>query len=369
MADLFEPLQIRGVKLPNRIVVSPMCQYSSVDGFADDWHFVHLASRAVGGAAVVFTEAAAVVPEGRITPQDLGIWKDQHIPVLARIARFIEGQGSIPGMQIAHAGRKASTTRPWEGGTGIPRERGGWTPVAPSAVRFSDTYPNPRELTPEEIRGLAFSFAEAAERALDAGFRVLEIHSAHGYLFHEFLSPLSNLRQDCYGGSFENRTRLLREAVGAVRTKWPAELPLFVRISSTDWTEGGWDIDQSVELARALKQLDVDLVDCSSGGNVATAKIPMGPGYQTPFAERIRRDAGIMTGAVGLITSPIQAEHIIHTGQADLVFLAREMLRDPYWPLRAARELGAAVPYPVQYARSGPQGTPIRKPINTKEDG
>jgi 2,4-dienoyl-CoA reductase-like NADH-dependent reductase (Old Yellow Enzyme family) len=267
-------------------------------------------------------------------------------------------------MQIAHAGRKASTSLPWEGSVGIADERGGWTPVAPSAVRFSETYREPRELSADEICGLAGAFAAAAGRALEAGFRILEVHAAHGYLFNEFLSPLSNLRHDRYGGSFENRTRFLRETVEAVRIKWPAELPLFVRISSTDWVEGGWDIDQSVELARALKSLDVDLIDCSSGGNIGAAKIPLGPGYQTPFAERMRREAGIMTGAVGLITSPVQAEHIIRTGQADLVFLAREMLRDPYWPLRAARELGVAVPYPVQYGRSGPPGTPVRK----KED-
>lgn len=362
--QLFNPLQIRGVTLPNRIVVSPMCQYSSVDGFADDWHFVHLGSRAVGGAGVVFTEAAAVVPEGRITPQDLGIWADDHIPVLARIARFVKSQGSIPAMQIAHAGRKASTTRPWEGTVGIPPESGGWTPVAPSPVPFSDTYIPPRELTAEEICSLIGAFVAAAERVLEAGFRILEIHAAHGYLFHEFLSPLSNLRHDCYGGSFENRVRFLCETVAAVRSKWPADLPLFVRISSTDWVEGGWDIDQSVELARKLKPLDVDLVDCSSGGNVANAKIPLGPGYQAPFAERIRRDTGILTGAVGLITAPLQAEHIIRTGQADLVFLAREMLRDPYWPLRAARELGSAAPYPVQYLRSGPPGSPIRRKVD-----
>ncbi len=364
MPNLFDPLQIRGVTLPNRIVVSPMCQYSSVDGFANDWHFVHLASRAVGGAGLVFTEAAAVVPEGRITPRDLGIWSDSHIPALARITQFVLDQGGIPGIQIAHAGRKASTSRPWEGSVGIPEERGGWIPVAPSAVRFSETYLNPRELSTEEIRGVVASYAAAAERALDCGFRVLEIHAAHGYLFHEFYSPLSNLRRDCYGGSFDNRTRILRETVQAVRSKWPAELPLFVRISSTDWAEGGWDIDQSVELARILKPLEVDLIDCSSGGNIATAKVPLGPGYQTPFAERIRRETGMMTGAVGMITSPTQAEHIVRTEQADLVFLAREMLRDPYWPLRAARELGVAAPYPVQYARSGPPGSPVRK----KED-
>lgn len=361
MAKLFEPLKIRGVTLPNRIIVSPMCQYSSTDGFANQWHFVHLASRAVGGAGVVFTEAAAVSPEGRITPQDLGVWSDDHIPELSRIARFIKSQGSVPGMQFAHAGRKASTSRPWEGSTEIKPDAGGWTPLAPSALRFSDTYPSPRELTPTEIRGVADAYVAAAGRALQAGFRLIEIHAAHGYLFHEFLSPLSNRRTDCYGGSFENRTRALLETIEAVRGKWPADLPIFVRISSTDWTDGGWDIDQSVELSRALKRLDIDLIDCSSGGNVPVAKIPLGPGYQTPFAERIRREVGILTGAVGMITSPVQAEHILSTGQADVVLLAREILRDPYWPLTAARELGAAVPYPVQYARSGPHGTPIRQ--------
>jgi 2,4-dienoyl-CoA reductase-like NADH-dependent reductase (Old Yellow Enzyme family) len=361
MPSLFDSLTIRGVTLPNRIAVSPMCQYSSTDGFANDWHFVHLASRAVGGAGVVFTEAAAVTPEGRITPHDLGIWSVGHIPALSHIAHFVAGQGSIPAIQIAHAGRKASTSRPWEGSAGLPPERGGWQPVGPSPLPFSDTLLQPRELTTDEIRCLALSFATAAERALDAGFRIVEIHAAHGYLFHEFYSPLSNRRQDAYGGSFENRTRFLRETVTAVRKKWPAELPLFVRISSTDWAENGWDIEQSVELARQLKRLEVDLIDCSSGGNLATAKIPLGPGYQTPFAAQIRHQVGILTGAVGLITSPLQAEHILRTGQADLVLLAREMLRDPYWPLRAARELGVPVPYPAQYARSGPPGSPIRK--------
>ena len=360
MAKLFEPLKMRGLTLPNRVIVSPMCQYSSTDGFANDWHFVHLATRAVGGAGVVFTEAAAVTAEGRITPQDLGIWSDDHIPELSRIARFVRSQGSVPAMQLAHAGRKASTSRPWEGGTEIKPDVGGWTPVAPSAIRFSDSYPTPRELTIAEIHGVAEAYVAAAGRAREAGYKLIEIHAAHGYLFHEFLSPLSNRRHDCYGGAFENRIRALLETVEAVRAKWPADFPIFVRISSTDWTDGGWDIEQSVELARALKRLEVDLIDCSSGGNVPVASIPLGPGYQTPFAERIRREAGIMTGAVGMITSPTQAEHIIATGQADVVLLAREMLRDPYWALRAARELGATVPYPVQYARSGPHGTPIR---------
>jgi 2,4-dienoyl-CoA reductase-like NADH-dependent reductase (Old Yellow Enzyme family) len=360
MAKLFEPLPVRGVTIPNRIIVSPMCQYSSVDGFANDWHYVHLATRAVGGAGVVFTEAAAVLPEGRISPQDLGIWKQEHIAELFRIARFVRSQGSIPAMQLAHAGRKASTSRPWEGGSEISPQLGGWTPVAPSAVRFADNYPAPRELTIEDIRAITTAFVLAAERAREAGFQILEIHAAHGYLFHEFLSPLSNRRADLYGGPLENRMRALLETVQAVRSAMPAAMPIFVRISATDWTEGGWDIDQSVELSKKLASLGVDLIDCSSGGNVATARIPLGPGYQTSFAERIRRDAGILTGAVGLITSPHQAEHILATGQADAVLLAREMLRDPYWALRAARELGVAVPYPVQYARSGPQGTPIR---------
>jgi 2,4-dienoyl-CoA reductase-like NADH-dependent reductase (Old Yellow Enzyme family) len=360
MARLFETLPLRGVTLPNRIIVSPMCQYSSVDGFANEWHFVHLASRAVGGAGVVFTEAAAVVPEGRITPQDLGIWSQDHIAELSRIARFIRSQGSVPAMQLAHAGRKASTSRPWDGGTEIAPNLGGWTPVAPSAIRFADNYPMPRELTVDEIRGIATSFVLAAERALEAGFHIIEIHAAHGYLFHEFLSPLSNHRTDQYGGSLGNRMRALLETVTAVRSAMPAAMPIFVRISATDWTEGGWDPDHSVELSRALARLGVDLIDCSSGGNVAVAKIPVGPGYQTAFAERIRREAGILTGAVGMITSPMQAEHILATGQADVVLLAREMLRDPYWALRAARELHATVPYPVQYARSGPHGTPVR---------
>ena len=368
MAKLFEPLKLRGVTLANRIIVSPMCMYSSFDGFATDWHFVHLASRAVGGAGAVFTEAAAVAPEGRISPQDLGIWSDAHITKLSRIARFIEGQGSVPAMQLAHAGRKASTSPPWEGGAAIDSSAGGWTPVAPSAVRFSDTYPQPRELSVEEIGGVRDAFVAAAERARHAGFRLIEIHAAHGYLFHEFLSPLSNQRADQYGGSFENRTRALLETATAVRDRWPAELPMFVRISSTDWTEGAWDIEQSVELARALKRTEIDLIDCSSGGNVATAKIPVGAGYQTPFAERIRREAGILTGAVGMITSATQAEHILATGQADVVLLARELLRDPYWPLHAARELGVAIPYPVQYARSGPHGTPVRPLPASEED-
>jgi 2,4-dienoyl-CoA reductase-like NADH-dependent reductase (Old Yellow Enzyme family) len=361
MPTLFSELTIRGLKLPNRVVVSPMCEYSSEDGFANDWHFVHLASRAVGGAGLVFTEAAAVTAEGRITPQDLGIYKDEHISELSRIVRFIESQGSVAGIQLAHAGRKASTIRPWSGNGEIPKHEGGWIPVAPSAIRFSDSYPLPRSLSAEEIHGITESFVTAAQRALKAGFRVVELHAAHGYLMHEFLSPLSNSRTDEYGGSLVNRARLLLETATAVRKVWPEDYPLFVRISSTEWVEGGFGIDEAVVLAGQLKALGVDLIDCSSGGNAAHARIPVGPGYQLPFATRIRRETGIMTGAVGMITAPEQADQIIRNGDADLVFLARELLRDPYWPLRAAKELGQTMSWPAQYLRSGPPNTPERK--------
>src|ERR1700675_502156 len=336
MPHLFDPLAIRDLTFSNRIFVSPMCEYSSTDGYANDWHLVHLGSRAIGGAGLVFTEATAVLPEGRIRPQDLGIWKDDHVEFLARIVRFIHGQGSVAGMQLAHAGRKASTYRPWEGNGAIPESAGGWKKVvAPSAIAFADNYPMPQALTSDGIQEVIAAFAAAARRACQAGFRVIEIHAAHGYLIHEFLSPLSNRREDDYGGSFENRTRLCREVVAAGRSAWPKELPVFVRISATDWVDGGWDIDQSVKLAGELKQIGVDLIDCSSGGNVPHAKIPVGPGYQVAFAERDRKEAGIMTGAVGMITSPVQAEHIIRTGQADAVIMAREFLRDPYGALRA----------------------------------
>ena len=367
MSGLFDPLTIRDLTFTNRLFVSPMCQYSSVDGYANDWHFVHLGSRAVGGAGLIMTEATAVLPEGRISPQDLGIWDDGHIEMLGRIVGFIHEQGSIAGMQLAHAGRKASTSRPWEGHDAVPESEGGWTKVvAPSALPFSETYPMPQALTLDGIQEVVAGFAAAARRACQAGFRVLEIHAAHGYLLHEFLSPLSNKREDDYGGSFENRTRLCREVVAAVRSVWPNELPLFLRISATDWVEGGWEIDESVKLARELKQMGVDLIDCSSGGNVPHAKIPVGPGYQTAFAERIRREAGVMTGAVGMITSPPQAEHIIRTGQADAVIMAREFLRDPYWPLRAAEELGHPIAWPVQYLRAGPKGAQPQVPVDLK---
>ncbi|HJT22915.1 MAG TPA: NADH:flavin oxidoreductase/NADH oxidase [Nitrospira sp.] len=364
MPHLFEPITFRGVTLPNRIAVSPMCQYSSKQGFATDWHVVHLGSRAVGGAGLVFTEATAVLPEGRISPQDLGIWSDDHIEPLGRIARFVQEQGSVAGMQLAHAGRKGSTYRPWDGHGAISEADGGWPVVAPSAVAFAEDYAVPQALTEEGIRAVVSAFAAAAGRACEAGFRVVEIHAAHGYLLHQFLSPLSNQRRDRYGGSFENRTRLLREVVEAVRKVWPEDCPLFIRISATDWTDGGWDLDQSVELARHLRPLGVDVFDCSSGGNLPHAKIPVGPGYQTPFAEQIRRDTGMPTGAIGLITAPVQADHILRTGQADLVLLAREMLRDPYWPLRAARELGRTVPWPVQYVRAAPLSTPARSSVD-----
>ena len=364
MSHLFDQLRLRDITLRNRIGVSPMCQYSSREGLANEWHFVHLASRAVGGAGLVFTEAAAVTPEGRISPQDLGAWSEKHFEPLARATHFIDQQGSIAGIQLAHAGRKASTYRPWSGQGKVAESEGGWSTVAPSAEAFADDYPTPAALTLGGIRALQDAFAKAAERAFKAGFRVIEIHAAHGYLFHEFLSPLSNHRTDEYGGSFANRTRFLRDTVAAVRAVLPERCPLFVRISATDWTEGGWDIEQSVELARQLKALGVDLIDTSSGGNVKTAQIPVGPGYQTPFAARIRREADIPTAAVGLITGAAQADHIVRNGEADLVLLARELLRSPYWPLEAARELGHDTTWPSQYLRAAPKGASGRTPAH-----
>jgi 2,4-dienoyl-CoA reductase-like NADH-dependent reductase (Old Yellow Enzyme family) len=357
---LFDELKIRSVTLRNRIVVSPMCQYSSTDGFATDWHLVHLGSRAVGGAAAVIAEATAVTAEGRISPADLGIWKDAHIEPLARIAAFIRAQGAAPGIQLAHAGRKASVKRPWEGGGAVSDLEGGWTPVAPSAIAFEERYRKPVELDERGIRAIVEAFAAAAGRAKQAGFQLVEIHAAHGYLIHEFLSPLSNRRTDAYGGSLENRTRLAREVVTAVRQVWPEEWPLFMRISATDWVPGGWDPAQSVELAKQLKQLGADLIDCSSGGSSPAAKIPMGPGYQVPFAEKIRREAGVLTGAVGMITAAKQADEIIREGKADVVLLAREFLRQPYWPILAARELGREIAWPPQYLRAAPEGTRSR---------
>jgi 2,4-dienoyl-CoA reductase-like NADH-dependent reductase (Old Yellow Enzyme family) len=355
MAHLFEPLTLRGVTLRNRIAVSPMCEYSSVDGFANDWHFVHLGSRAVGGAGLVFTEAAAVEAAGRISPNDLGLYLDAHVERLAAITAFIEAQGAVAGIQLAHAGRKASTAAPWQGGRALDPSEGGWRPIdAPSELAFADGSPLPHALSADEIGALIASFVTAAERGLEAGFRVIEIHAAHGYLAHEFLSPLSNARTDEYGGSLENRTRFLRQVAGGVRAVLPDEVPLFVRISATDWVEGGWNIDESVALARALRGLGVDLIDASSGGLSPVQRIPLEPGYQVPFATRIRAEAGIATGAVGLITEAHQADAIVRNGQADIVLLARELLRDPYWPLRASVELGAEGPWPKQYLRAKP---------------
>jgi 2,4-dienoyl-CoA reductase-like NADH-dependent reductase (Old Yellow Enzyme family) len=366
MAHLFDPLPIRGITLPNRIAVSPMCQYSSTDGFANDWHLVHQGCRAVGGAGLVFTEATAVLPEGRITPGDMGIWKDAHIDFLSRITQFLISQGSVPGMQLAHAGRKGSTQKPWVGSSKLSPDEGAWVPVAPSARAYSDHYAMPEALTAEGIRNVVDAFAQCARRSLQAGYQVLEIHSAHGYLIHEFLSPLSNERTDQYGGSFENRTRLAREIVTAVRKQWPEHLPLFIRISATDWKKGGWDLDQSVELARQLAPLGVDLVDCSSGALVPDQEIVPGPGFQVPFAERIRREVGVMTAAVGLIETKEQAEEILARNRADLVLMAREFLREPYWPLRAAREMKHKISWPVQYHRAAPADTPARKPTDAK---
>lgn len=349
---LFTPLRLRETELKNRIIVSPMCEYSARDGHPTNWHMVHLGSRAVGGAALVFTEATAVSAEGRISPADTGIYMDCHVDSWRPIVEFIHEQGAIAGIQLAHAGRKASTAVPWLGGAGIAIADGGWTPVAPSAIPFNAAYILPKELSAGEIDQVVTDFEAAARRVLRAGFRVVEIHSAHGYLLHEFLSPLSNQRTDEYGGSFENRTRMVLRVAKAVRDIWPQDKPVFVRISATDWALGGWDIDQSVELSRRLKGVGVDLIDVSSGGLVPNVQIPVGPGYQVNFAARIRREAGIATGAVGMITDSAQAETIISTEQADVVLLARELLRDPYWPRRAASELGAKIKSPVQYERA-----------------
>ncbi|OCX52732.1 oxidoreductase [Mucilaginibacter sp. PPCGB 2223] len=352
MPHLFSPLTIRGVEFKNRIAVSPMCEYSSEDGFASNWHLVHLGSRAVGGAALVITEATAVSPEGRISAGDLGIWKDEHIAELEKITAFIHEHGSVAGIQLAHAGRKGSHQVPWAGGKQVSLLSGGWQTVAPSAVAFTEAEEKPLELDQQGIARVIEDFKQATYRAIKAGFKVIEIHAAHGYLLHEFLSPLSNQRTDEYGGSFENRIRLLLEIADTVRKAWPQQNPLFVRISATDWTPGGWTAEDSVKLAGILKERGVDLVDCSSGGNVASAKIPVGPGYQVQFAEAIKKQTGILAGAVGMITEPKQADEIIQSGKADIVLLAREMLRDPYFPLRAAHVLGHEVKWPLQYERA-----------------
>ncbi len=360
MPHLFTPLTLRALTLANRIIVSPMCQYSCDDGLANDWHLVHLGSRGVGGAALVFTEATAVMPEGRISPQDLGIWSDAHVAPLARIVRFVHQQGAAAGIQLAHAGRKGSTKRPWQGSGAIEAEVGGWTPLGPSDEPFGPGFPHPRRMSARDICDVIDGFRQAAQRALEAGFDVAEVHAAHGYLIHEFLSPLSNDRSDEYGGSFDRRIRVCLEIVDAVRSVWPPSRPVFVRVSASDWTAGGWDIEQTVELARRLAPRGVDLIDCSSGGNVLGAHIPVAPGYQVAFAERIRREAGIATGAVGLITTPEQADAIVRDERADCVLLARELLRDPYWALHAAAALGHAIAWPVQYLRAAPAGAEAR---------
>ena len=352
MTHLFEPFTLRGIALRNRIGVSPMCQYSCVDGMATDWHLVHLGSRAVGGAGLVIAEATAVEPRGRISPRDLGIWSGAHAEALAKTAQFIREHGAVAGIQLAHAGRKASTYHPWEGRHGaVPLEEGGWEVIAPSAIPFSETYPLPHEMTLDDIQQVQKAFVDAAVRALDAGFEWLELHGAHGYLIHSFYSPLSNRRSDLYGGSFENRTRFLRETAQLVREVTPERLPLTVRLSCSDWVEGGWAIDDTVELARCLKDDGIDLIDCSSGGNSTQQKIAAGAGYQVPFAEAVRRGAGLPTAAVGLITAPTHADEIIRNGRADLVLLARELLRDPYWAIHAAHALKQPAPVPPQYLR------------------
>jgi 2,4-dienoyl-CoA reductase-like NADH-dependent reductase (Old Yellow Enzyme family) len=352
MSKLFSPLTLRGIDLKNRVFVSPMCQYSCTQGMPTDWHLVHLGSRAVGGAALVMTEAAAVVPEGRISPEDAGIWNTQQQIAWAPITRFIKAQGAVPAMQLAHAGRKASTYAPWRGQGMVEKDAGGWSVLGPSAVAFSEKYPTPREMTKADIANAVAAFAEAARRALVAGFEVVEIHAAHGYLLHEFLSPLSNRREDVYGGSVDKRMRFPLEVIAAVRGVWPDELPLFLRISASDWKEGGWDVAQSIEFSRRATEAGVDLIDVSSGGNAIDQQVKLGPGYQVPFARAIREATGACVGAVGLITEARQAEQILVEQSADTIFLARELLRDPYWPLRAARELGADVKWPDQYLRA-----------------
>ncbi len=355
MAQLFTPIRLREVEFRNRIFVSPMCQYSSTDGLANSWHLVHLGSRAVGGAGLVMVEAAGVSAQGRITPNDMGIWSASHTQALAPIAQFIKQQGAVPGIQLAHAGRKAATDVPWRGGSPLASDAGPWETLAPSALPFSPGHRTPHAMSISEMDQVVDQFVEAAQRALTAGFEVVEIHMAHGYLLHEFLSPLSNQRNDEYGGSLGHRMRLPLRVVEAVRQAWPAHLPLFVRISASDWVQDGWDLAQSLPLAHQLKALGVDLIDCSSGGLVPDARIPAGPGFQTPFASAIREQVAIATGAVGLITEATQTEQIIATGLADVVFLARELLRDPYWPLHAARTLGVDMPWPVQYERAKPR--------------
>ena len=357
MSHLFEPLQLRDITLKNRIGIPPMCQYSATDGMAGEWHFIHYGSRAIGGAGLMILEATAVTAAGRISPGDLGLWKDEQIEPLARIARQAREHGCVPAIQLAHAGRKASVGLGWEAQRTLAAGAGGWTPVAPSAVSFGEGYIAPHALTVDEIAEIVAAFVAAARRAVLAGFQAIELHAAHGYLLHQFLSPLSNRRTDVYGGSFENRTRLLREVVTAVRAIWPQNLPLLIRLSATDWVEGGWSADETVELCHGLKALGVDLADISTAGLVPTAKIPAGPGFQTVFAARVRNEAGLPAAAVGLITSADQADHIVRTGQADMVLIGREILRNPYWPLQAAQALRQVEVWPNQYLRAAPSGS------------
>ena len=357
MTQLFDPLKLRDIVLSNRIGMPSMCQYSAQDGLANDWHFVHYSSRSVGGAALMNMEATAISPEGRISPADLGLWNDEQIAPLSRIVRFVRAQGVVIGLQLAHAGRQASCSLGWQAQRPLNATEGGWPVLAPSAVPFGDGYALPQELDAAGIKRLIAQFVASTRRAREAGFQTVEIHAAHGYLLHQFLSPLANQRSDAYGGSFENRTRLVREVVAAVRAEWPERLPLLIRLSATDWVDGGWSVEETVDLCRALKGLGVDLVDVSTGGMVPTAKIPVGPGFQTEFAERVRREANIPTSAVGLITSPAQADHIVRSGQADLVLLGREVLRDPYWPLHAAQALEQKAAWPAQYLRAAPAGS------------
>jgi 2,4-dienoyl-CoA reductase-like NADH-dependent reductase (Old Yellow Enzyme family) len=352
MSRLFSPLKLRDLTFKNRVFVSPMCQYSSDNGLPTDWHLVHLGSRAVGGAALVIVEATAVSPEGRISPDDSGMWSDAHAAAFGRITQFVKSQNSVPGVQLAHAGRKASTAAPWLGGRPVGVHERGWQPLAPGAIAFDEGYPVPRAMTIDDIEQLVEDFAAAARRSLTAGFEVVELHGAHGYLLHEFLSPLSNHRTDEYGGSFENRARLPLHIAKSIREIWPAKWPVFVRLSATDWAAGGWDLEQSIRLSKGLKEIGIDLIDCSSAGLAPHVKIPTGPGYQVPFAKAIREQAQIATGAVGMITEAEQAEQIIVEGKADAVLLARELLRDPYWPSHAAKVLGADIEWPVQYARA-----------------
>ena len=349
---LFSTLKLRDLTFRNRIFVSPMCQYSSRDGLPTNWHLVHLGSRAVGGAGLVIVEATAVSPQGRISPDDSGIWNDAHAAAFAPITRFIREQGAVAGIQLAHAGRKASTDLPWLGEGPLGPEHRGWQPIAPSPIPFAPGHPVPRETTAEDLETILRQFVDGTRRAHAAGFQVIEIHMAHGYLLHEFLSPLTNHRKDEYGGGLENRMRFPLSIARAVRDVWPGELPVFARISATDWVDGGWDLAQSIEFCRRLKDTGIDLIDCSGGGTVPHAVIPRGPGFQTPFATAIRHEVKIATGTIGFITNPVQAEQIIATGLADAVLLAREMLRKPYWPLEAARVLGVDVPWPKQYLRA-----------------